>query len=135
MAYYLLNLRKYYFIVKYIYYLLVLVGFSFSIDNFMSNGLQGNGMNNINFDQRTYQDVILESEIEKDTYLLGPGDKLHINIVTASQVINLNIPIVQYTSPTSKPRDRTAPEYRNSLVGCFGIKGNSKDAFIDAKTG
>ena len=81
---------------KYIYHLFILVGFLFSIDNFISDGFQRSNINNVNFNQSSYSNVVLENEIEEENYLLGPGDKLHINIVTASQVINLNIPI----SPT-----------------------------------
>ena len=80
----------------YIYYLFMLIGVLFPIDSFMNDGLQKNGVNNIHFNEQSYGSVVLEDEINESLYILGPGDKLHINIVTASQVINLTLPI----SPT-----------------------------------
>ena len=41
--------------------------------------------------KQTYLSEPLESLIDTDEYTLGPGDGIYLNIVTANQIVNLNL--------------------------------------------
>ena len=46
--------------------------------------------------KQTYLSEPLERLIDADDYTLGPGDGVYLNIVTANQIVNLNLFVLLY---------------------------------------
>ena len=62
---------------------------SFSLDN--QFGSLGSSSIKTEAVKQNYLSEPLESLIDADKYILGPGDGIYLNIVTANQIVNLNL--------------------------------------------
>ena len=72
-----------------------LIAFSFIISTLMGQNLQNLGFENKDKVLRLPETFVIESEIDPQTYILGPGDKIGLSIIT-----NANMAYVMTITPT-----------------------------------
>ena len=72
-----------------------IIAFSFIISTLMGQNLQNLGFENKDKVLRLPETFVIESEIDPQTYILGPGDKIGLSIIT-----NANMAYVMTITPT-----------------------------------
>jgi hypothetical protein len=72
-----------------------LIAFSFIISTLMGQNLQNLGFENKDKVLRLPETFVIEPEIDPQTYILGPGDKIGLSIITSA-----NMAYVMTITPT-----------------------------------